>query len=348
MIQIKLRVGVLSFPTHPDSSNAEAMTEVVETIDIEALFGPESAERDACDAALWAGLRRTGAVVIAGYPDAERVDARARMGLRIFDLAVEAKARLATRLIVAGNPNAYRGFWPRRTGSLLQNEFYDVGPESPAPGPDLPGIDILTETTPWPDPEPARGWCDIVRAHYDHLNSVAQAMILSVGRSAGFDEETIRARFEGSHSTLRFLSYPEDARSPVMEADGTQVSGGRHTDASGLSLLWQAQPGLQAQGKDGRFRDIPMVPNAVSVHVGDVMTRMTRGAVPATPHRVVAGAGARQSVGFFLEPALSAAVTPADHAGPISVADTYGWQLLETFAGREIWRGVIDAPSIPA
>ncbi len=324
------------------------MSGIVDTVDIGALFGPAGTVREACDAALWDGLRRTGSVVITGHPEADRVDDRARAGLRIFELSVEAKSRIATRLIVAGNANAYRGFWPRRTGSLLQNEFYDVGPEMPAPGPNLPGIDILTEPTPWPDPEPAPGWRGIVRAHYDHLNRVAQAMILSIGRSAGFDEDAIRARFAGSHSTLRFLNYPEDARAPATEADGARVSGGRHTDASGLSLLWQAQPGLQAQGQDGRFRDIPMMGNAISVHVGDVMTRLTRGAVPATPHRVLSGSGPRQSVGFFLEPALMAPVTPADHMDPTGVTDTYAWQLLETFAGREIWQGVIAPPAVPA
>lgn len=325
-----------------------SMSDVVDTIDIGALFGPEGAVRDACDAALWAGLKRTGAVVITGHPEADRVDARARLCLKVFDLSAEAKARIASRLIVAGNANAYRGFWPRRTGSLLQNEFYDVGPEDPVPGPDLPGIDILTESTPWPDPQPAPDWRDTVRAHYDHLNRVAQAMILSIGRSAGFDADNIRARFEGSHSTLRFLSYPENAVSPTAEADGARVAGGRHTDASGLSLLWQAQPGLQAQGQDGRFRDIPMVPNAISVHVGDVMTRLTRGAVPATPHRVLAGDGPRQSVGFFLEPALAAPVTPADHDRLAGVEDTYAWQLLETLASRDIWKGVIQPPGVSA
>lgn len=324
------------------------MGDVVDSIDIGALFGPAGAVRDACDAALWDGLKRTGAVVITGHPDAEMVDSRARTGLRIFDLPEAAKTRLSTRLIVPGNANAYRGFWPRRAGGLLQNEFHDVGPETPAAGPDLPGMEILTEPTPWPDPEPAPGWRETVRAHYDHLNRVAQAMILSIGRSAGYDAETIRGRFAGSHSTLRFLDYPAGAVSPVTEADGARVSGGRHTDASGLSLLWQAQPGLQAQGPDGRFRDIPVAENAISVHVGDVMTRMTRGAVPATPHRVLAGDGPRQSVGFFLEPALAAPVTPADHQGETGVADTYGWQLLETFAGREVWRGVIAPPVLPA
>lgn len=319
--------------------------QTIDTVEIGALFGPPGPARDACDAALWKGLRRTGSVVITGYPDADQVDARARRGLDVFDLPDTDKRPLLTRLAAPENAHYYRGYWPCTPERLLKNDFFDVGPEHPSPGPDLPGMHILTENTPMPDAGALPGWGATVRAHYDHLNGVAQAMIRSIGRSAGFDEEVIDARFGGAHSTLRFLSYAAGAGQSSIAPDGVAVSAGRHTDASGLSLLWQDQPGLQAEGQDGQFRDVPMVENAISVHVGDVMTRLTDGAVPATPHRVLASDGPRRSVGFFLEPALSAPVTPAAYAGTPGVADTYGWQLLETFAARPHWKGVIRAPS---
>ena len=78
------------------------------------------------------------------------------------------------------------------------------------------------------------------------------------------------------------------------------------------------------------------------VHVGDVMTQMTKGVVPATPHRVLhTGDASRHSVGFFLEPALSAPVTPADHpVGKPAVQDTYAFQLLRTLSSRVEWDGI--------
>lgn len=315
------------------------MTESVAAVDIGGLF--DGGSRAACDAALWDGLRRTGSVVVTGYPDAGLIDQRARTGLRIFDFPPETLAPLITRLVRRGNANAYRGYWPCTPERLLQNDFYDVGPEHPTPGPDLPGMEILTEQTPWPRGHPR--WAAEVRAHYDCLNRIAQAMILSIGRSAGFDEATIAARFGGSHSTLRFLNYAAGAGAAQTEGDVT-VSAWAHTDASGLSLLWQAAPGLQAQGQDGIWRDIPMARNAISVHVGDVMTHLTDGAVPATPHRVLSSDQPRQSVGFFLEPALAAPVTAVTHDAPLTQRDSYGWHLLDTFARRAHWQGVIQPP----
>lgn len=319
------------------------MPDLVATVDIGPLFSGDADARPACDAALWSGLRETGSVVITGYDDAAQIDRRARLGLEIFDFPQEVIAPTVTRLVVPGNTNAYRGYWPCTPERLLQNDFFDVGPEHPADGPDLPGMEIFTEATPWP-----RGyddWATEIRAHYQHLNRIAQAMILSIGRSAGFDETVIGDRFHGVHSTLRFLDYAAGA-GKNRSSDPVALAAGAHTDASGLSLLWQSAPGLQAQGQDGVWRDIPILNNAISVHVGDVMTRLTDGAVPATPHRVLASDRPRQSVGFFLEPALAALVTPAGYTGEPSVRDTYGWQLLETFSRRDHWKGVIASPEL--
>lgn len=318
----------------------------VDKVDIRALFNSPGDARVSCDIALWDSLRRTGSVIVTGFPDADKVDARARLGLKVFDLPEAEKRRMTTRLVEPGNRNYYRGYWRRTPERKLQNDFYDVGPDDPHSNLDLPGMEILTERTPWPDLEPDADWIRTVRAHYEHLNGIAQALIRSLGRSSGFSEDAIRARFEGSHSTLRFLSYAAGATNPEAAPDGAVLSAGRHTDASGLSLLWQDTPGLQAEGQDGIFPDIPALPNAISVHVGDVMTGMTRGAVPSTPHRVLACEGARRSVGFFLEPALDAPITPADHDGPVRPQDTYAWLLLQTFARRPQWHGVIRDPAM--
>jgi len=115
------------------------------------------------------------------------------------------------------------------------------------------------------------------------------------------------------------------------------LAAGRHTDGAGVSLLWQAQPGLQAQSSDGTWRHVPAIDNCVSVHLGDVLEIMTDGRVPATPHRVLDLGGPRQSVGFFLEPALGAKLsTPEPLSGSAddeAARGTYGWHLLRRING---------------
>ena len=124
-----------------------------------------------------------------------------------------------------------------------------------------------------------------------------------------------------------------------MARDEATLVAGRHTDAAGVSLLWQAQPGLQAQSRDGIWRDVPPVANCISVHLGDVLEIMTDGRVPATPHRVLDKGCARQSIGFFLEPALGAKLSAVQPEDPPVVIDeeaargTYGWHLLRRMHG---------------
>ena len=302
--------------------------ERVERVDIAALFDGSGPARDACDAALWQALKSTGSVCLEGYPDAGEIDRLARTGLAFFEMPEAEKLRIASNHVVPGNPNLYRGYHPHDPAGDFRTDFLDIGPDQPAPGPDIPGIDLVTQPTPWPEREPVEGWEEAVRRYYTLLESVAKAVMRSLGRSAGFAEDRIMARFDGQHSTLRFLDYPASGRTATA-GDTPVIQAACHTDASGLSLLWQGGPGLQAQGPDGTFYDVPVLENCISLHVGTVMATLTDGIVPATPHRVIDLGKRRQSVGFFLEPALAAPVTSAARPDDgAQVQDTYAWQLL--------------------
>ena len=131
------------------------------------------------------------------------------------------------------------------------------------------------------------------------------------------------------------------------QAEDLPLAAGRHTDAAGVSLLWQREPGLQAQAPDGLWRDVPRIDNCISVHLGDILEVMTDGRVPATPHRVIDHGTPRQSIGFFLEPALSAELSPlrleASSGEPDEAArGTYCWHLL-----RRLSSYPENAPFVP-
>jgi hypothetical protein len=142
----------------------------------------------------------------------------------------------------------------------------------------------------------------------------------------------------------------------IINSEGLDVPGrpplaaSKHTDVAGVSLLWQREPGLQAQSADRTWHDVPMLPNTVSVHLGTVLQLMTDGRVPATPHRVVDHGQHRQSVAFFVEPGLGTRLAPLQrHTEPDEAPDpagpgTYGWHLQERFSQMEGYRTIIPAP----
>jgi len=308
----------------------------VKIVDISGLWSDDT---KSADAAIWEALQTTGSMVIANYPNADKIDDWARTGLSIHDLDEQSKRDLTIAIYEPKNKNVYRGYHPIQPGSYFKVNLYDVGPQNPSRGPDLPGMDYMTEPNVWPSNDTMPQWRKTVEFCYTQLNELAQKIMLSIGRSAGFDESTIMDRFAGEHSTLRFLDYPNQ----ITPDDG--LSAGCHEDASGLSLLWQGEPGLQAKAPDGTFYDIPQVENCISIHVGTVMKELTNGVVPATPHQVLASDGPRRSMGFFLEPALSAPVTPAHiDVKDTSIRDTYGYLVLKTHHSREKYANTILDP----
>ncbi len=322
----------------------------VRVIDIGPLFDGPPEGRGATDRALWDAFRETGSVTVVNVPDGARLADRARDALRFYELPDEAKRAVGRRTVRPDSPLFYRGYHASLDHGWAYNEIFDIGSEAPVPGPDLPRSDALIEHTPWPDPAPFPEWRSTVRAYYDQMDRIARAVMLSVGRSSGFDDAAIAERLRGANSTLRLINYPARPEGAVpadtaLSAEGQALSARRHTDQSGLSLLWQAQPGLQAEAPSGDWYDVPLVDGGISVHLGDMMGTLTRGAARPTPHRVLSRHTPRQSIGFFLEPALSAPLTPADvPVDETTVRDTYAWALLAKLSTYPQYKGLFQSP----
>lgn len=332
------------------------MTEL-RTIDIAALFSGTAEAKSAVERAIADAIMTEGGFGIAGFPGAEDLDHRTQQLLRFFELEEEEKRQVATRAIEPSGQRIYRGYvCSFEADNWAHNEFFDIGPEAPVAGPPIPGMEIFAETNIWPEREPAPGWRALMRRHHRDLQRVSLAVMMAAGRAFGFDEMAFRARFEGGNSTLRLLNYPRPPQSAQdkeralemrLDEAGEMLAAGRHCDAAGLSLLWQSTPGLQAEAPDGTWRDIPSTPNSISVHLGDVLSIMTEGRIPATPHRVVDYGVTRQSIGFFLEPALSARLAPLNATEATQErpgAGTYGWHLMSVFNSRESHQDLVPAP----
>ncbi len=324
-------------------------------VDIAALLSDEARPAwAAVDAAVGAAIETCGGFVVSGYPQAEMVDQWARTALRFYDLPDDRKHAVSTRVWAPDAPNVYRGYRSSlRPGEWAYNEMFDIGPSHPFPAPDVPGMHVFAEENVWPEPEPCDGWREAMESYYALMQRIGMAVMLSAGRWAGFDDDDLRRRFREGNSTLRLLNYPvKPADWPVDSnatyVDGRAIAAVRHTDVAGVSLLWQREGGLQAEGPDGTWRDVPLVPNAISVHLGTVLEVMTGGRVRATPHRVIDGGTHRQSIGFFVEPGLAASVGPiAGDDGTDDVRHSYGWHLQQRFSTMRGYQQLVPPPSLP-
>ena len=109
---------------------------------------------------------------------------------------------------------------------------------------------------------------------------------------------------DSRHTLLRVLRYP-----PLT---GNEPAGSlraaAHGDINLLTILPAAnEPGLQVQGKDGEWVDVPGDFGMLIINIGDMLQEASQGYYPSTQHRVVnpTGEGAKKSrvsLPLFLHP----------------------------------------------
>ncbi|MCS0634832.1 isopenicillin N synthase family oxygenase [Streptomyces sp. LP05-1] len=181
----------------------------------------------------------------------------------------------------------------------------DVGAERAAAGvgPDDPAYLWLEGPNQWPDalPELRTG----VLAWQERLAAVAhrllRELLTAIGAPAGFFDAAFADR---PHLHTKLIRYPGSAPS------GADQGVGAHKDYGFLTLLLQdSVGGLQVRSGDG-YLDVPPVPGAFVVNLGELLEIATEGYLSATDHRVVSPPGAveRFSVPFFYNPRLDAVV----------------------------------------
>ena len=130
-----------------------------------------------------------------------------------------------------------------------------------------------------PDLEPA--W----RAYYEAMSALAATLRRIFAAALGLNPDYFEDRFEGHLSSLRVIDYPERS---VPPAPG-QLRAGAHSDYGVLTILRteDAPGGLQVRTRDGRWSDVPHIPGAFIVNIGDAMMRWTNDRWISTQHRVV-------------------------------------------------------------
>lgn len=226
--------------------------------------------------------------------------------------------RLAIANITSPHFRGYTRIGDERTsGSRDWRDQLDVGAERPAhiPAPGEPAYWWLEGPNQWPAALPelrtaALGWIDRLSVVAGRL---LHELLAAIGAPPDFYDDSFADR---PHLHLKLVRYPGSA------PDGDNQGVGAHKDYGFLTLLLTDDVGgLQVERPDGTFIDVPPMPGAFVVNLGELLEVATNGYLKATNHRVVSPPGGRErfSVPFFYNPKLDARIAPlpfpqADHA----------------------------------
>ncbi|MBO9491136.1 isopenicillin N synthase family oxygenase [Endozoicomonas sp. G2_1] len=106
------------------------------------------------------------------------------------------------------------------------------------------------------------------------------------------------------NTLLRVLHYP-----PLTgDEEPGAIRAAAHEDINLLTILPAAnEPGLQVQGKDGEWMDVPADFGNLIINIGDMLQEASNGYFPSTSHRVINPTGkgsdkSRISLPLFLHP----------------------------------------------
>jgi isopenicillin N synthase-like dioxygenase len=254
--------------------------------------------------------RQTGFLAISGHGVPQEVIDRAWNAARdFFDLPAEEKQK--ARAPYAGYPYGYLG---PETEALAKSKGEDTPPdlkESFNGGPlsvpegltDPQALSFCYAETIWPA-EPA-GFREAWVAYYRAMEDLAARIMRVFAVALSLPEDAFEATIDKPVSAMRALNYPEQRVAPKPG----QLRAGAHTDYGSLTILLPqaGSAGLQILAPDGNWREVPPVPGAFVINIGDLMARWTNDRWVSTLHRVVnpggeAAKARRQSFAFFHQP----------------------------------------------
>ncbi len=246
-------------------------------------------------------------VVGHGVPDelAGRVHDIAR---RFFALPEE--QRLAIENVESPQFRGYTRFGHERTnGRVDLRDQIDIGREDPPPvlGPEDPAWLRLRGPNLWPAALPELR--PAMLAWMDHLERVGHVLLRAMATALRLPVDTFDAAVTPPEVLLKVIRYRADAGQPDHD-QGV----GAHRDTGFLSFVHQDRVGGLQVERDGRLIDVPALPGALVVNIGEMFQLVTRGYYKATVHRVVAPpAGVdRISLAYFFNPKLEATLTPVE------------------------------------
>ena len=287
------------------------MTEAFPTVSLRKFETAEADGKKLLALEVDAICRTTGFLAISdhGVPDAVIGEAW-RKATAFFDQPTEVKQ--AAKAPYPGYPYGYLG--PNSEALAASRgvetppdlkESFNGGPLDVPPGMiDKEALAFCYAPTIWPA-APA-GFREAWEAYYRAMEDLAARIMRLFAAALTLPEDYFDAMIDHPVSALRALNYPAQTTPPKPG----QMRAGEHSDYGSLTILLpqEGSRGLQIQRADGSWVDVPPIPGAFIINIGDLMQRWTNDKWVSTVHRVVNPANPeeamarRQSFAFFHQP----------------------------------------------
>jgi isopenicillin N synthase-like dioxygenase len=277
--------------------------QTVPVVDISMLGGSDPKSHAACVEALRVSARDIGFLYVSGHGVPETLSAELIAAAKtFFDLPLAEKMS-----VYIGNSRNHRGYVPEGEEVFAgktpdRKEAFDLSIDLGPDDPDFLAGNPLLGPNQWPDHRPE--FRAAVMAYYDAVFGLGRRMLRGFSEALGLEPDFLDQYVTKPPSQLRLIHYP-------FHADRADRPGiGAHTDYELFTLLLPTAPGLEAMNSGGDWIDVPPVPGAFVVNIGDMLEVLSNGAFTATSHRVRGVKQERYSFPLFFACDYSAVVRP--------------------------------------
>ncbi len=204
------------------------------------------------------------------------------------------------RMAISSNPHN-RG-WAQigsekldETGAAMdRKEAFNIGLDLPQNDPRVLAGEPFRGVNLWPK---LPAFKETTYGYFQAVWALSVALHHAIARDLGLAEDYFDQHFDAPMATLRLLSYP------AATGQAGEIGAGAHTDYGSLTLLMtDGEAGLQVKPRGLDWVDVPHVPGAFIVNIGDCLMRWSNNLYISTPHRVLPPKRPRRSIAFFLDP----------------------------------------------
>ncbi|NQZ48021.1 MAG: isopenicillin N synthase family oxygenase [Erythrobacter sp.] len=239
--------------------------------------------------------------------DQDLIERAEEMSKAFFDLPEAVK--LSYKIEGSGGARGYTPFGTEKAKDAEifdLKEFWHVGRELPA------GHPLAQYMAPNVWPEEVAGFHQTFSDLYAAFDEAGLRVLEAIALHLGLERDFFAPTVENGNSVMRLLHYP-----PLgPDAPDGAIRAAAHGDINTITLLLGAEEaGLELLTKAGEWHPVYAEEGALVINVGDMLERLTAGALRSTTHRVVnpRGSGAqrsRYSMPFFLHFRPDYMITP--------------------------------------
>lgn len=203
-------------------------------------------------------------------------------------------------------------------------QFFDSGFTLPPSDP-RSGLDVYAPNQ-WPATPAA--FRPEIESYYQQACDVAMGVLRAVAKALSVPSNYFDDAFDAPMALLRGNYYPER---PIW-ATGQDFGIATHTDYGCLTLLaTDGSEGLEVRKRGGGWIPVGAPPGEFVINFGEMMEIWSRGAVKATPHRVIGTSRERLSVPLFFNPSVDTNIAPMGSGQIIRAGDHLARRFQETY-----------------